>query len=101
MRKYTLASPSAKLDVDLRDYADIITEAVRAIMPKAAVKVEQTCYTVDPTPKQGEAIKIGRQICQSGLSRHCIHIPKLFTSIEIKEEKPNGTDKPKRTGGHR
>ena len=104
MRKYTLASPTAKTKVDLRDYADIITDAVHAVMPSAVVKVEQDCYYVDPTPTQGSAIKIGRQICQSALKVYCIQIPKLFCSIEVEsktseEDKNNGRET-KRVGGH-
>lgn len=103
MRKYTLASPTAKTTVDLRDYADIIIDAVHAVMPSAAVKVEQDCYYVDPTPTQGSAIKIGRHICQSALKIHCIQIPKLFCSVEMdahtKEENESGKNK-QRVGGH-
>lgn len=103
MRKYTLASPTAKTTVDLRDYTDIIIGAVHAVMPSAIVTVEETFYTVDPTPTQGSAIKIGRQICQSALKTYCIQIPKLFCSVEVepktKEEDENGT-KPKHIGGH-
>lgn len=98
MRKYTLASPSAKSMVDLRMFADVITEAVHQYMPLAAVRVEKDCYYVDPTPSQGDAIRIGRQICQSDLKVYCIQIPKLFSSIQIGGKK-DGTRK-KRTGGH-
>ena len=93
MRKYTLASPSARGTVDLRDFEDIITEAVRQVLPKATVKVEASCYYVEPAPSQGDAIKIGRQICQSKLKEHCVQIPKLFTSIELMEDNANGATK--------
>ena len=83
MRKYTLASSQERQTVDLRDYASVITEAVHAYMPSAAVRVERDCYYVSPTPSQSEAIKIGRQICQSELKRSCVKIPKLFSSIEV------------------
>ena len=101
MRKYTLASKSAKGYVDLRDYEDVITAAVLAVMPNATVKVEEKCYYVSPTPKQGEAIKIGRQICQSELSRYCVQIPKLFTSIELEEANHGAKQHSKPLGGHR
>lgn len=100
MRKYTLASPTAKTTVDLRGYADIITNAVHEVMPSATVKVEADCYYVSPTPSQGDAVRIGRQICQSTLKVHCVQIPKLFTSIEIEKEATQNGTMPKHTGGH-
>ena len=100
MRKYTLASSTAKSTVDLRDFEDAITNAVHQIMPKAKVKVEKDSYYVSPNPNQGSAIKIGRLICQTGLRAHCIQIPKLFSSIKIEEEK-NEPTQPKPTGGHK
>lgn len=99
MRKYMLASAADRPTVDLRDYESIITEAVHEVMPKAAVQVEQDCYYVSPTPSKGDAIRIGRQICQSKLKYFCIQIPKLFSSSEIEEETANGT-KQKHNGGH-
>ena len=92
MRKYTLASHSAKSSVDLRDYETTITEAVHSVIPTATVRVEKDCYTVDPAPSQGDAVRIGRLICQSQLKQHCVMIPKLFSSIEI-GGKNNGTKK--------
>lgn len=86
MRKYTLASSDARSAVDLRNYRNIIESAIHEIMSQAIVTVEQDCYYVSPTPSKGDAIRIGRLICKSGLSSHCIQIPKLFSSIEIKEE---------------
>lgn len=99
MRKYTLASLSAKSAVDLRVFTDVITAAVHQYMPLAVVRVERDCYYVEPTPPKGMAIRIGRQICKSALSHYCVQIPKLFTSIEVEEESDNGTDQ-QRTGGH-
>lgn len=100
MRKYTLASASDRSSVNLRDYEIVITEAVHAVMPAAIVRVEQDCYYVSPTPSQGDAIKIGRQICQSNLKHFCIQIPKLFSSIEMEEVASNGRNEKKRLGGH-
>lgn len=105
MRKYTLASSTARANTDLRDYADIIEEAVHEVMPKADVRVEKDCYFVSPTPSQGAAIRIGRQICKSALSGYCIHIPKLFSSIEVndqpkKEERKNEPKRKQLHGGH-
>ena len=102
MRKYTLASFDARGSVDLRTYAEIIENAVHEVMPHAVVQVEKDYYCVDPTPKQGDAIRIGRQICRSALCQYCVQIPKLFSSVEIKpvieKEKKDGT---KINGGHR
>lgn len=98
MRKYTLASQSARQNVDLRNYTDIITDAVHSVMPTATVRVEKDFYTVVPTPSQGSAVKIGRLICQSQLKQHCILIPKLFSSIEIGGNEQHGTKK--HVGGH-
>ena len=80
MRKYTLASVDARNGVDLRDYEDIIVDAVHS------VRVEKDCYYVSPTLSKGDAVKVGRLICKSKLSRYCIHIAKLFSSVEVKEE---------------
>lgn len=89
MRRYTLASLDARQTVDLRNYADTIKDAVHKYMPEADVQVEQDCYYVSPTPEQGTAVQIGRQICKSALNRHCVKVPKLFSSVEmeLKEEK--------------
>lgn len=100
MRKYTLASTSDRPNVDLQVYESVIIGAVHAVMPKAVVRVEQDCYYVSPTPSQGDAIKIGRQICQSQLKVYCVQIPKLFSSIELKEVADNGTSNKKCSGGH-
>ena len=102
MRKYTLASSDARSSVDLRAYAEIIESAIHEVMPHAIVQVEKDYYCVDPTPKQGDAIRIGRQICRSALCQYCVQIPKLFSSIEIKPviegEKRDGTKQS--DGGH-
>ena len=103
MRRYTLASPDARLTVDLRDYAAVIEEAVHDILPAAIVRVEQDCYYVDPTPERGVAVRIGRQICKSALNKHCIKIPKLFSSIEmdeVKEELNDRKSEQQHHGGH-
>lgn len=99
MRKYTLASSSAKSTVDLTDYTEVITEAVHEVMPKASVIVENDCYYVNPAPSKGAAIRIGRAICKSGLAQHCIQVPKLFNSVPVKEVK-HEEHKRKLSGGH-
>ena len=99
MRRYTLASSDARGEVDLRDYRDVIEEAIHEIVPSAQVTVEKDCYYVSPTPAKGDAIKIGRLICKSDLNHHCIQLPKLFTSIPVKEDK-HEEQQPKHPGGH-
>lgn len=59
----------------MRTYAEIIENAVHEVMPHAAVQVEKDYYCVDPTPKQGDAVRIGRQICRSALCQYCVQIP--------------------------
>ena len=90
MKRYTLTSSDARTTVDLREYTDVITNAVTSVMDgkDVDVVVYKDCYTVSPIPNQGEAIRIGRMICKSKLSRYCIQISKLFTGekIEPKEE---------------
>lgn len=100
MRKYTLASPTARQGVDLRDYEDIIVEAVHEVMPQAKVTVAKDCYYVSPSPDPNLARKIGRAICQCGLKAHCVQIPKLFTSIKVKEVATHEQSKTKLSGGH-
>ena len=100
MRKYYLASKDAKDNVDLREYQQVIEDAVHEVLPLASVQVAADHYIVTPTPKQGDAVKIGRAICKSALKKHCIQIPKLFTSIEIKDEKNDGKTKQQQYGGH-
>ena len=102
MRRYTLASVSARDEVDLPDYESLIQETVHEFLPTAKVMVAQDYYTVDPEPDRGNAIRIGRRLCQAALGKHCVQIPKLFNSQkieeEIKEEPNDGTKK--RDGGH-
>lgn len=90
MRRYTLASLDARNDVDLRDFEGIIVDAVHSVCPTATVRVEKDCYYVSPTLEKGDAVKVGRQICKSALCKYCVHIPKLFSSIEVKERSDVG-----------
>lgn len=105
MRRYYLASPDAKQKVDLTDYEDVIVEAVMEVMKgveDVSVVVCEQYYEVSPSPKRSHAVAIGRKICKSGLSQHCVQVPKLFLSKEEKpseEEKKDG-EKTNRMGGH-
>ena len=106
MRRYALASLEHKQNVDLRDYEDVIVEAVMTAMKSVenvSVVVYERYYEVSPSPSRGEAIAAGRAICKSGLGNCCVHIPKLFSSVEIlfnsKEEK-NDRKETDRLGGH-
>lgn len=104
MRKYYLASQDAKQKVDLRDYEDVIVGAVIDVMKDVegvTVVVHERYYEVSPSPDRGHAVAIGRMICKSGLSQHCVMIPKLFSSIEVlSKEEQNDEEKTNRMGGH-
>ena len=103
MRKYYLASNMARQAVDLRDYTSVIIEAVHTFLPKAVVTVCQDYYCVSPTPRQGDAVKIGRKICESELKDSCIYIPKLFCSREVTRQEVihHGKQKNRKPmGGH-
>ena len=90
MRKYQLASTEARDHVDLRDYDNMICEAVHEVMPHASVVVEQFSYSVDPSPSKGEAIRIGRILSKGeNLGSFCILVPKLFFSDEVLPKKAN------------
>ena len=106
MRRYALASVEHKQNVDLRDYEDVIVEAVMAAMKDVegvSVVVHERYYEVSPSPSRGAAIARGRAICKSHLAKCCIQIPKLFSGQEVsaedKEEK-NERGKTDRVGEH-
>ena len=99
MRKYTLADGQNRASVDLRDYEDIIVAAVQEFAPGNTVVVEQRYYTVKEPLTQSQAVKIGRKICESSLSQHCIKLSKLFNSTLVKE-KNDDRNKQQQTGGH-
>ena len=105
MRRYALASPEHKQNVDLRNYENVIVGAVMDVMKDVegvSVVVCEQYYEVSPSPKRSHAVAIGRKICKSGLSQHCVQVPKLFLSKEEKcgkEEKKSG-EETNRMGGH-
>ena len=105
MRRYALASPEHKQQVDLRDYEDVIVNAVKDVMrgiSGVSVVVYEHYYEVSPSPSRGDAIAIGRAICKSGLNKYCVQIPKLFSSVEVLQnvEVKNDREKKDRMGGH-
>lgn len=100
MRKYTLASTDRD-DVDLRAYKAEIIEAVHSVMPAAQVRIDKDCYYVLPTPNRGDAIRIGRKICESDLKHYCIKVPKLFNSVEIGGQDGMQDHSKTCAGGHR
>ena len=100
MRKYTLADGKKRGSVDLRDYEDVIVAAVQEFAEGNAVVVTQHYYIVKEPLTQSQAVKIGRRICESDLSQHCIKLSKLFSSTPIKEVENDNRNKQKQTGGH-
>ena len=100
MRKYTLANSVCRGAVDLRNYKDIIVSAVFEFAPKSTVTVEKGYYTVNEPLTQSQAVRIGRKICESDLSQHCIKLSKLFNSTLVKEKTDDKRNKQKQIGGH-
>ena len=100
MRKYTLANGQKRAMVDLRDYEDIIINAVLEFAPDATVAVFKEYYTVKEPLTQSQAVRIGRKICESDLSQHCVKLSKLFNSMLIKEGTDENRNKQKQIGGH-
>ena len=98
MRRYCLASLQHKENVDLREYEDVIVNAVMAVMKDVegvSVVVHEKYYVVSPSPGRGAAIAIGRAICKSGLGKCCVQIPKLFSSVEVCIDKEEKNDREK------
>ena len=91
MRKYTLADGQKRASVDLRDYEDVIVAAVQEFALGNTVVVTQHYYTVKDPLSQSQAVKIGRRICESSLSQHCIKLSKLFNSTLLKERSDGGS----------
>jgi len=98
MRKYSLANGLKRSVVDLRDYEDIIVGAVQEFASGSTVIVCKDCYIVKEPLTQSQAVKIGRKICESDLSQHCIKLSKLFSSKEVTDN--DNSNKQKQTGGH-
>ena len=94
IRKYSLANGSMRGVVDLRDYSDVITAAVQEFAPGSSVVVCRDYYTVLEPLTQSQAVKIGRRICESDLSKYCIKLSKLFCSREVTNEEPKQSQRP-------
>lgn len=91
MRKYTLADSTKRGVVDLRDFTEIITAAVHEFAPEATVIVHEDHYYIDQTLSHGQSVRIGRKICESSLSKHCIQLTlsKLFIGKEVVHDNRN------------
>lgn len=100
MRKYSLADGSKRGFVDLRDYEDVIVSAVQEFAPGFTVVVCKDYYVVNEQLSQSQAVKIGRRICESSLSQHCIKLSKLFNSKIVKENANDNKKEQNRPGGH-
>ena len=100
MRKYMLADGSKRSVVDLRDYEDVIRAAIEEFAPGITVTINKDHYLVNEQLTQSQAVKIGRKICESTLSRHCIKLSKLFNSKLVKEKTDDNKEEPKCPGRH-
>ena len=103
MKRYRLASVDDRNNVDLRSYATEIVNAVMEVLDEDVdINIYKDYYTINPPPNRGDAIRIGRKICKSGLSSYCISIRKLFCSddFEIEEEDDDRREQ-KCMGGHK
>lgn len=89
MRKYSLADGKKRNQVDLRDYDDVIKAAVQEFTPGVMVVVNKDHYLVTDHLTQSQAVKIGRRICETDLSKHCIKLSKLFNSKEVSDDNRN------------
>lgn len=72
MRVYKLAAPYHRSYVDLRDFKDIIEQAVHKEVPDAKVIVKEDCYEIDKDISKGDAIRIGRTLASGELSQYCL-----------------------------
>ena len=100
MRKYSLADGNKRGIVDLRDYEDVIVAAVAEFAPGIKVSVQRDCYIISGQLTHSQAVKIGRRICESSLSQHCIKLSKLFNSKVVKENVNDNRKEQKCPGGH-
>lgn len=85
MRKYYLASSKYRNSVNLRDYKQVITDAVHSEMPDTKLTIHADYYTLDEQPTRGQAIRIGRKIAGSSLGKYCMIRPILFVGKNIED----------------
>ena len=78
MRTYSLAHPTFRKIIDLRNYATLIDTTVSGIHPGAQVQVNKDNYVILTPITKGEAIKIGRALAHSILGQFCLSRPILF-----------------------
>ena len=101
MRRYSLASPDARSNIDLQFFSNFIEETVHEFMPDALVNVYRDYYTVSPSPSKGDAIRIGRRLSKNqSLGQYCIKISKLFNGESVVTEKEVLYGNQKYNGGH-
>ena len=100
MRRYSLADGKKRDVIDLRNYEYVIVKAVQEFAPGTTVVVSKNYYTVQEPLTQSQAVRIGRRICESDLSQHCIKLSKLFNSTVVKEKLDDNNKEQKRPGGY-
>ena len=91
MRVYKLAAPYHRSYVDLRDFKDIIKQAVHQEVPDAKVVVKEDCYEIDKDISQGDAIRIGRTLASGELGQYCLQRATCYCSsvTQLKQQKKN------------
>ena len=85
MRVYKLAAPYHRSYVDLRDFKDIIKQAVHQEVPNAKVVVKEDCYEIDRDISKGDAIRIGRTLASSELGKYCLQRATLFIGHTVEK----------------
>ena len=87
MRVYKLAAPYHRSYVDLRDFKDIIEQAVHKEVPNAKVVVKEDCYEIDKDISKGDAIRIGRTLASGELGQYCLQRATLFIGHTVETAK--------------
>jgi len=85
MRVYKLAAPYHRSYVDLRDFKDIIKQAVHQEVPDAKVVVKEDCYEIDKDISKGDAIRIGRTLASGELGQYCLQGATLFIGHTVEK----------------
>lgn len=87
MRKYCFADKDYKHTIDLKDYADVIVEAVHEICPDIEVIVESDGYILPKDVPHGIKVKIGMALAKTELAQYCLNRPVLFRGKTMNEQK--------------